>query len=231
MARYVSLVKDYLSWKYKLKTTFKNEKRVALASFPRSGNTWTRVLLEEATGELSGSIYDDRVFTRGREGVVIKTHARDSYKYNRAIVLLRHPLDAFVSHYKWRQNFGAKDHIDWDEHIDRCIKLWGRFYHHWSGLNYPVHTIRYEDLRTETELNLRKLLEFLDRPISETKLLEAIAATEISKMRRSSESMKGGKAFFNKGEINTGRKAFSDKELLLIRKNLGTMAQKYGYEI
>jgi len=231
MIKYFALGKDYLSWKYNLATKYKHTPRVALASFPRSGNTWTRVLLERATGENCGSIYDDKVYNRGTDGIVIKTHARDAYKYNKAIVLVRHPLDAFSSHFKWRQKFGDRDVIDWDEHIDRCINMWGRFYHHWSSLNYPAHVIRYEDLRTETELNLRKLLEFLDKSLSEEKINNAIAETEITKMRRSSESLKAGKDFFNKGEINKGREAFSEKELQLIRKNLGSMAHKYGYEI
>jgi hypothetical protein len=32
---------------------------VALASFPGSGNTWLRYLLQQATGVLTGSVYKD----------------------------------------------------------------------------------------------------------------------------------------------------------------------------
>ena len=32
---------------------------IALASFPGSGNTWLRYLLQQATGILTGSVYDD----------------------------------------------------------------------------------------------------------------------------------------------------------------------------
>ena len=35
--------------------------RTALASFPGSGNTWTRYLIEGATGVFTGSIYLDKV--------------------------------------------------------------------------------------------------------------------------------------------------------------------------
>ena len=50
-------------------------------------------------------------------------------------------------------------------------------------------------------------------------------------MRRSSESKNAGSDFFNKGEIDKGREDFSLKERILIRKNIGTLAQAYGYEI
>merc|ERR1712038_829368 len=38
---------------------------VALASFPGSGNTWLRYLLQQSTGILTGSVYKDSVLRRG----------------------------------------------------------------------------------------------------------------------------------------------------------------------
>lgn len=68
--------------------------RIALASFPRSGNTWVRFLLENATGQPCGSLYRDRVMPRGEDGIAIKTHELDSSRYARAIHLVRNPFDA-----------------------------------------------------------------------------------------------------------------------------------------
>ena len=39
--------------------------RVALASFPGSGNTWVRYLLQQSTGILTGSVYNDYEFKHG----------------------------------------------------------------------------------------------------------------------------------------------------------------------
>jgi hypothetical protein len=36
-----------------------SEKAIALASFPGSGNTWLRYLLQQATGIYTGSVYKD----------------------------------------------------------------------------------------------------------------------------------------------------------------------------
>ena len=40
-------------------------KRSALASFPGSGNSWTRHMIEQATGIYTGSAHQDRLSTTG----------------------------------------------------------------------------------------------------------------------------------------------------------------------
>lgn len=91
----------------------------ALVSFPGSGNTWARYLLEQSTGILTGSKYCDRVLKKffyaenvvSSNVIVVKTHLGrgganlrpDAHvglqqdKYDRAIVLVRHPRDAIIS--------------------------------------------------------------------------------------------------------------------------------------
>ena len=57
--------------------------RVGIASFPGSGNTWVRYLLQQMTGILTGSVYEDGDLRRNgfkgeyhRSGkvLVVKTH-------------------------------------------------------------------------------------------------------------------------------------------------------------
>jgi hypothetical protein len=85
----------------------------ALASFPGSGNTWVRYLIEGATGIFTGSRYKDlQIQMYGLWGeirswedgttIVQKTH--DSNKHHvlkdfggRAILILRNPYDAILS--------------------------------------------------------------------------------------------------------------------------------------
>ena len=87
----------------------------ALASFPGSGNTWVRSLLEKATGVCTGSYACDmslRFAGFTGEGIqspnviAVKTHETkphwsddkiSNYKFSSAIVLVRNPLDAIVS--------------------------------------------------------------------------------------------------------------------------------------
>lgn len=80
----------------------------ALASFPGSGNTWVRTLLEKATGVCTGSYACDMSlryagFTgegiQSSNVIVVKTHEGKPHwgKFDSAIVLVRNPLDAIVS--------------------------------------------------------------------------------------------------------------------------------------
>ena len=89
----------------------------ALASFPGSGNTWVRYLLEQVTGVLTGSIYCDRdlkafftgEFVTSSNVLAVKTHSAATrvfvksatsggrVVFSRAIVLVRDPLNALLS--------------------------------------------------------------------------------------------------------------------------------------
>ena len=40
------------------------QQRIAITSFPGSGNTWFRHLFQVSTGIYTGSVYDDRVLMR-----------------------------------------------------------------------------------------------------------------------------------------------------------------------
>ena len=93
---------------------------VALASYPGSGNTWLRGLLETATGICTGFEFCDismRVKGFAGENIVsgavsvVKTHGFPHWKVKRktsgvhfdsAIVLVRNPLDAFVAEWNRR---------------------------------------------------------------------------------------------------------------------------------
>ena len=100
-------------------------KLVALASFPGSGNTWTRTLLEQATGVYTGSIYrDESLVTAGFEGeclvsrnvIAVKTHGtyepgvnqRISVQFDAVIYIIRNLHDALVSEYSRRR---TRSHI------------------------------------------------------------------------------------------------------------------------
>ena len=105
---------------------------VLLWSFPGSGNTYVRVLIELATGMQTGSPYHDQSLYSVLPGealdiskpvcgglAVIKAHAWDGTKQNasclgavdRAILLVRHPLAAIWSDYQ-RQQFAAERMIE-----------------------------------------------------------------------------------------------------------------------
>ena len=101
-------------------------KRVALASFPGSGSTWSRTLLEQATGIFTGAIYCDKVlkaegfvgeFITSGNVVVIKTHQhlinlsnpdrKHALTFDEAIFIIRNVFDAIFSE---RKRSASKNH-------------------------------------------------------------------------------------------------------------------------
>lgn len=117
--------------------TSSHHQPVALISFPGSGNTWVRQLLEAASGICTGSTMCDMSlrfagFTgeniQSGRVLVVKTHAsepnwittttqemsgldhRSGSSFNSAIILIRNPMDAMVSEWNRRaaNNFKSK---------------------------------------------------------------------------------------------------------------------------
>ncbi|XP_045208456.2 WSC domain-containing protein 1-like [Mercenaria mercenaria] len=102
---------------------------VALASYQGSGNTWTRELIETATGLHSGSVYKDWNFVgsklcpaRGKV-FIIKTHSRSNatghpdclkmgvlqLNYSKAIYILRNPYHTLLAEFN-RKNAQKPPH-------------------------------------------------------------------------------------------------------------------------
>ncbi|XP_053406089.1 uncharacterized protein LOC128559085 isoform X2 [Mercenaria mercenaria] len=98
---------------------------VALASYPGSGNTWTRELIEAITGTFTGSIYTDWNF-KGSELCpargniyIVKTHIPSdkatshvkcreigvsTLNYTKAVLILRNPYQALLAEFNRQQS-------------------------------------------------------------------------------------------------------------------------------
>ena len=98
---------------------------VALASFPGSGNTWLRYLIQQATGFLTGSVYKDKVLLKkgfpaenvnNGSVLVVKTHefgpgARKSFE--KVILLIRDPFQSLQAEFN-RRSGGHTGHASVD---------------------------------------------------------------------------------------------------------------------
>lgn len=89
----------------------------ALASFPGSGNTWLRYLLQQATGILTGSVYKDYGLLKSgfpaesisnSSVLMVKTHEWGTHgweKFGKAVLLIRDPAKAILAEFN-RQSGG-----------------------------------------------------------------------------------------------------------------------------
>eukprot|EP00960_Hanusia_phi_P000629 16344-Hanusia_phi.AAC.11 len=146
------------------------EKRVLLASFPRSGNSMLRSMIEDATGIWTGSDFyarDLSPYTEG-EGVwdsrvlFVKTHwpvFRNFRRAKRAVLLVRNPFEVIVSWMHLRitmqHNATLPECIfqlfrdEFTLYAKYMVKSWTLFHEYWLGPaaeNVNVMVVRYEDL-------------------------------------------------------------------------------------
>jgi hypothetical protein len=89
----------------------------ALVSFPGSGNTWLRYLLQQATGILTGSVYKDYGLLKSgfpaesisnTSVLIVKTHEWGTHgweRFGKAVLLVRDPAKAILAEFN-RQSGG-----------------------------------------------------------------------------------------------------------------------------
>lgn len=203
-------------------------KTTALASFPRSGNTWLRCLIEQMTGQLAGSIYNDRVMPRLDSGIVIKTHEMNGDDYQRAIHLLRNPFDAIHSFYRFQTNI-AKESIDWEEHLIKRGQQWVEHTRYWLAYEKDYYLIRYENLRKNTLYELSELHQWLlGCELDEATVYQAMGACSLNNMRRQSDS-EIGCLFFGEGQVNKSIDHYNAQQIELLKNVLGDCLEYAGY--
>ncbi|RZF42387.1 hypothetical protein LSTR_LSTR004195 [Laodelphax striatellus] len=174
---------------------------IALASFPGSGNTWLRYLLQQATGVYTGSVYKDYgLLKNGFAGEsvangsvsVVKTHewgAAARAPYQRAVLLVRAPGHAihaefnrqsgghvgFASPHRYTRNNGRY----WHQFVVEKLSSWKNMNLDWvRNFDGPTHVVLYENLVQNVESTLRELIEFIQLPIDEKQMQCALERRE-----------------------------------------------------
>jgi hypothetical protein len=145
-------------------------------SYPGSGNTWVRHIIETLTGYHTTSVYCDKTLApvfkaecdhsdKYNHSIVVKTHKlKYCSRWNRAIVVIRNPLHSIRGEYQrlnTHSHTGYVDSEDWDwqdwyDVSTRMCESWTRMFQEVFGSdttpgcatqsNYKVFF--YEDLKT-----------------------------------------------------------------------------------
>ncbi|MGH6680328.1 MAG: sulfotransferase domain-containing protein, partial [Bradyrhizobium sp.] len=185
--------------------------------YPKVGNTWLRVTLGRYTQRLAGlpelplfELGDSQRLSKavGPAGAGYFTHAplewtaQTASELNRAnvvrpfreqkvILLVRHPLDAVVSHYMHNSHkvedgsrfTGSLDDFVEDQvlGLDKLLK----FYEVWrEGLgDVRAYLLwRYEDARRDPLNNLQQIVRFLDLPMDQAAAKDAVDFSSFENM-------------------------------------------------
>ena len=205
---------------------------VALASYPRSGNTWLTKLLEALSSRQVGSIYRDQIFPRPATGIVIKTHKFDSHRYNRFVHLVRNPPDCISSHYDFMHYYFPDKAQEWNAHLETACYEWKRHTKYWMQVGKPHITVHYEDLMDDPIQELRRLARFLPLDVDDSEIGRAIEVCKIDKLRAASFNRgEDAAGFFRKAGSGHGISRCSADEIETLEAELGELMGQFGYKI
>ena len=186
--------------------------KVALASFPGSGNSWVRYLMEQSTGYHTGSVYIDYNLMRygflefvfNSSLIAIKTHETygtinkyftKSIDYKKCILVVRNPKDAFVAEIN---RFFTNDHrkslktFRWkseqvQQKLLELVYRWKLFLLSWLDFSGPLLVVQFEKLVDNYKLQLERIVNFLGLQF-DLEGLECLKHNNSGYFKRSKES-------------------------------------------
>lgn len=203
-------------------------RRIALASFPRSGNSWIRNLIEKSTNLKTGTVTDDGIMPGSSDGVVLKTHFWDSHKYTDGIHIVRNPYDSIHSYYLWKQSY-LNYNRGWEASLKEDLKGWHDHTLHWLNSVHPCKTVKYEDLHENTPKYLGDILKWLEIDVTQEVILKACRSSEISNLKK--ENPEHANNHYREGKIGYGFQHFSDDEKALVKEVVGDLMLEFGYKL
>ena len=237
--------------KYFSKNVFE---KVVLASYPRSGNTMTRKYLEDITGVITGSDFDqkrDIAHNLIEEGMVgegkvddkvwiIKTHfpmgpINVKCDANKCILLVRNPMDAMASAINFMTSYNhswsiADYHLEKSKpYLDTFVNIeaaqWRNFHSYWMDEPaIPTYIVRYEDLLFDKKNTLLDLFRFL---LNEKNLEGTLIEALIE--HHANPELKKEVYIPRKGKANCNKHLYSESQIKKIKQESGQMLKRMGY--
>ncbi|XP_069188326.1 sialate:O-sulfotransferase 1-like isoform X2 [Procambarus clarkii] len=158
----------------------------ALVSYPGSGNTWTRHLLQAATGIFTGSIYQDQqLYMKGFFGELEPWNAGTTFTQKThdgspahiqafngtGVLLLRNPYRAIISYHNFLfgghtgyapiSNYRRKD---WGAFVQLQARSWLEVAITWITQARVLQVLHYEHLKEDPAQHLLNVLDFFGFP-------------------------------------------------------------------
>lgn len=233
-----------------------NTDDIYLVSYPRSGNTWMRVIMSELLyGESGESIKDLQhyvpdihVKTRASDVIdadrhIVKSHYTYRRSYGNVVYIVRDPRDVVLSHYRYQEKLkyhhGRFDQflLDWvNGRIWPCS--WLEHVNSWTGRGIQdrdLLIIRYENLLSDAVGQICKIIEFFRFDVNQEAVERAVAAASVEKMRlrekhgmREEEKAEGFQ-FIGPATSNQWQDKMTSAQVDLIVRHSKAAMERHGY--
>lgn len=201
--------------------------------------------------------------------IIAKSHYAFSEKHpkapdtERAVLIIRHPRDVLFSALNYRRLAGLTTaqmsdaqyarlfiaHKGDPEFNAQGFGTWEGHIQSWNNqTDFPIHLVRYEELKSDTAAHLRAVLDFLEIEASQSAIDKAIQASSFDSMRAmeirekhnsatnpKSQSLfvgnpKSKTYFMNAGKTGHTLRSISPDLESAFNKSFAESMQRYGYE-
>jgi hypothetical protein len=188
------------------------EEDVFLASYPRSGNTWMRVMLSyllypgielESLDDIQALVPDIYLGLGDRRKLsvptVMKTHQPYAHRhepfrpelYRKVIYLARNPVDVYRSYYDYSLNRSASLDVPPDVFVSKCLAgawTFGSWHEHvlsWleAAKENDYLVLKYEDMVLDVSGSLKRVADYLGLERSDDDLSRIVQKTGLGEMR------------------------------------------------
>ena len=235
---------------------------IFITSYPKSGNTWLRFLLANIINDknvdfsniekIIPDIYrnKDSNLLKMPAPRILKSHEYFDPKYPKTVYIVRDPLDVALSLFYFMKKLDVlcNDSSE-EEYVMRLLTgefngtfgSWADNVGSWYGASKgskKILIIKYEELISNTEHELKKVLKFLNIKYTKDQLQKAIKNSSFKKMSLLEnktnkfwlgKKMRADYKFVRSGKINEGKEFFSDKSIKKLTLECRELMKIYGY--
>jgi aryl sulfotransferase len=116
--------------------------------------------------------------------------------------------------------------LRWSDHVES-----------WLNAPFPVHLLRYEDMKTDPHAAFAGVARFLDLPCTSEAIAAAVDATTFSRLQARerevgfAEKPWNSAAFFREGTIDGWRRSLTPEQATRITASHGAVMRRLGYDV
>jgi hypothetical protein len=230
-------------------------KIILINEYPKCGGSWLKRMIGDA---LLSKGYNYHVNKKGipfiKEKNIIHRHwlKYTEYAY-KTVIIVRDPRDVYNSFYfhenyfqttnKKKKIFGFDDVRTDRENMYSYIKskllypelttpgfsykvFWETF-----KSNKDIYIVKYEDLRNNTEKELKNIFDYLEASIDESQIVETIKKFDFENMKKQQENSDNRKNHVRKGVVGDWENNFEENTVELFKKYYSDMLIDMKYKI